>query len=87
MDWHWPKQTKGSEDDDDDGDHTSHTLMDSDEDLEDEPQCKKERSCKLWGSTEEAQSSTPFPPLEIVVLDPSTGNFKELFKMSLGSEE
>ena len=35
----------------------------------------------------EAWSGVAFPPLTIAALDPSMGNSKELFKMTLGSKE
>ena len=87
VDWHRPKPMTGSEEDEEDDGHTSHTSAGSDEDWGGRPRYKaKERDRKLRGAVD-TRANTSFPPLSIAAPDPSIGNSKELFKMSLGSEE
>jgi hypothetical protein len=73
--------------DDEDGNYGGHVPTDSDEDLEEEPLPQKTKTHPPRGGGEPRRSMDVFPPLAIAAPDPSTGNSKELFKMSLGSEE
>jgi len=83
VDRHHAKPAKDSEDED--NEHSSHTSTDSD--LEDEPSYPKAKTRTSRGANEARRGMAVFPPLAIAAPDPSTGNSKELFKMSLGSEE
>jgi hypothetical protein len=78
------KQAELSDDDDDDEEYASQP--ESDGDLVAERRHTKGKSHGPRGGME-ARSGVAFPPLAIAAPDPSTGNSKELFNMTLGSEE
>ena len=85
VDRHRAKPTPDSEDEGDP--HGNHTPTDSDEELEEEPVYPREKTRPSRGGSEARRGMALYPPLAIAAPDPSTGNSKELFKMTLGSEE